>query len=165
MIGRYGRLQAKSILLSLASVTIFGFCMTPSLQAQGDYPQGCFTSPQYSQCIPPEGSCSHYVTNVTPQLEGWFYGWTTTSCCGYYIWTPQYNEGECDTAEFRDPAAVKQLLALSKDRQVMIASCDGFIRRAPFPTTTPPEPPQMTREPTFATEKTSFDLDIPKRQR
>jgi hypothetical protein len=49
MIRRYGRLQAKSALLSVA---VMGCCMMPSLQAQGPYPTGCYTFPNYSQCHP-----------------------------------------------------------------------------------------------------------------
>ena len=163
MIRRYGRLQAKSALLSVA---VMGCCMMPSLQAQGPYPTGCYTFPNYSQCHPTQGgSCSHYLNNVTPVGLGAYYGWTTTTCCGTYIWTPQFYEGACEFAELWDPAAVKQLLALSKDSQVMIPSCDGFIRRAPSLTTTPIEPSPMSPEPTFGTEKISFDLDSPTRQR
>ena len=110
-------------------------------------------------------SCSHYVWNVTPAEAGDYWIWTTMSCCGYYLWTPEANEGSCETGELRNPAAVEHLLELSKNSQVMVASCDGFIRRAPFRTASSMEPSPMSVQRPFATEKLSLIVGTPTREK
>ena len=82
-----------------------------------------------------------------------------------YIWTPEANEGSCETGELRNPAAVEHLLELSKNSQVMVASCDGFIRRAPFRTASSMEPSPMSVQRPFATEKLSLIVGTPTREK
>lgn len=112
--------------LSMLTLCFVALACRPSALAQE--PSGCYTAVTYTQCVPPEGSCSTYMNTAKPTTYGADYVWVQAPCCGYEVWVPVQFIGECYSTELRDPDTVNRLAVLSKTTNVLIASCDGYIR-------------------------------------
>jgi hypothetical protein len=119
------RLPYPIILLTLIVSTI---SQTASAQ---QYPQGCYSYAQFQQCVVPGRSCSRQVYQAVPVETGYWYFWIESSCCGGVIFLPQVNQGLCLSAELRTPDIQKHLFEHAQKTEVLVASCDGYMRRLP----------------------------------
>src|SRR5215472_6303118 len=116
-----------SHLFSLFILILFTTSRAASAQ---QYPQGCYSYAQYQQCIVPSGnSCSTQVFTATPVLTGYWYFWIETSCCGEVTFISETSYGPCASAELRTPEIQKHLFEQTQKTEVLIASCDGYMRR------------------------------------
>jgi hypothetical protein len=110
-------------------LSILIICTSQSLVGQGQYPEGCF-NPQYVACYY-AGCLSSYFTGVRTANGGSSYSWTLKPCCGQQYWVPLAYQGTCFSAELKTPEIEKRLLERAQKTEVLVASCDGYIRPLP----------------------------------
>lgn len=109
-------------------------CIAPlPLSAQSNPPSGCYGGAAYQSCQTPQGSCSTQIYTAPPTTSGWSYVWVPVTCCDYNTWKIETYEDFCLSAELREPETLKRLAALSKESDLLVASCDGYLRHVrPF---------------------------------
>jgi hypothetical protein len=101
--------------------------------AQGGYPSGCFTAAAVANCVPTDGgSCStRYLLANQIYDEGYDYSWVPKECCGTEVWTVLSFESYCYATGLRDPASMQQLTKLAREKPLLMAGCDGYLRPLP----------------------------------
>lgn len=100
--------------------------------ASAQDPNGCYTTWTQQQCPIPNGSCSKIVYYATPTVGyGWVYIWQNTTCCGDIVQIPYDFVDQCLVTQLRDPVGAEKLVALSKQMDLLIPGCDGYLRRLP----------------------------------
>lgn len=109
---------ALSIMLILAGLV--------PLMASGQ--DTCWTAIQYQQC---SNTCSDYMNTVNEQPDGYTYIFIEASCCGVQTLEPYYYEDVCYIVDLKRPETIRSLAKLSHETHLMVASCDGYLRRVP----------------------------------
>jgi len=103
-------------------------CAVPQATSAQEPPQGCYSSLELRAC---SYECPTLTYIATPVLYGYSYVWVQYNCCGTQIYLPYTNQGSCSTAELRRPEIQKSLLERAQKTEVLVASCDGYMRQLP----------------------------------
>jgi hypothetical protein len=151
--------RRTAIFCSIILCNIIAFLIPRIASAQGS-PQGCYGSLQQVSCSTPGTSCSGSITTATPTTYGTSYAWNQRSCCGEQFWVPMEWLGTCYSAELRTPEIRKHLFERGQKSELLVASCDGYLRQLPHVVfTETPVPPKRwsadlsTLGPTFTESK------------
>ncbi len=91
-------------------------------------------------------SCNTVVYSAQQVASGYTYYWQQRPCCGTNVYLPYYNLGGCLSAELKSPEIRERLFKRAQKEDVLVASCDGYLRLLPhLAMTSSPVPPPASK--------------------
>jgi len=135
-----------SRLVALSIFVVSSCVLTKTMSAQSE-PQGCFSSLSAQYCPATGGaSCNTVVYSAQSVASGYTYYWQQRPCCGGTVYLPYYNLGGCLSAELKSPEIRERLFKRAQKEDVLVASCDGYLRLLPhLAMTSAPVPPPASK--------------------
>jgi hypothetical protein len=106
------------------AVAVATICVAPR-SASAQY---CFSEQYFKTC---SATCNTIIVAADIVAYGYNYKWIPENCCGHPVYVPGPQLGTCQIGELSEPETAKRLLALSKQDNLLVASCDGYLRPLP----------------------------------